>query len=360
MTRLHILVVSPKAETIRTWIKGKANEYYNSIIHIAMNGVEGLHKAQKFMPVLIIADNNLPDMNGMSFASVIKGTIECQDSKILVFDVKPNSILSNTKADFFLPVMDERQLKIFITAHIDSFFQNQYVMAAHRDEYESRKMEQLNQLPKQIDNNWVRISNIFSPYDELSGDGFDYWISPQSNTEEGVLYGFLYDCTGHGPESYPLVSSIRSLLKKNLRMYEFHRFPSLSCVMSKANDTIMDTTPSNTLTPAAAVTFYVNFKDNKLKYCPAGIPSFFVRYIGEDGYEKIECRNYLLGMFPNASFDEQEMSLTGVDELVFSSDGFSEILYHQDDDSSKEAKHDDVSAVTIQLKRPNLDKEMGV
>ena len=141
MTRLHILVASPKAETIRTWIKGKANEYYNSIIHIAMNGVEGLHKAQKFMPVLIIADNNLPDMNGMSFASVIKGTIECQDSKILVFDVKPNSILYNTKADFFLPVMDERQLKIFITAHIDSFFQNQYVMAAHRDEYESRKME---------------------------------------------------------------------------------------------------------------------------------------------------------------------------------------------------------------------------
>ncbi len=353
MTRLRILVVSPKAEIIREWIRGKPNDNYKAVVYIALTSIEGLNKAQKNMPAMVIVDNNLADMNGMSFASVLKDTIECQETKVLVFGV--DNLMEKIKADFFLPVMDDSKLEKFIVAHLDSLFQNKYFDVAHRNEYESKKIEQLNQLPKQIENNWVRISNIFSPYDQLSGDGFDYWIAPQSNTEEGVLYGFLYDCTGHGPESYPFVSSIRTLLKKNMRLYEFHRFPTLSYVMEKSNDTIMDTTPSNELTPTAAITFYVNFKENKLRYCPAGIPCFFVRYVGDEGYEKVECRNFLLGMFQDTSFDEHEMSLTGIDELVFSSDGFSEILYHQNDDNFKEAKHDDVSAITIQLKRPESE-----
>ena len=125
--------------------------------------------------------------------------------------------------------------------------------------------------------------------------------------------------------------------------------------MEKSNDFIMDTTPSSELTPAAAVAFYVNFKENQLKYCTAGIPSFFVKYVGEHGYDKIDCCNYLLGMFQDVSFDEKELSLVGIDELVFSSDGFSEILYHQHElDAFQEAKHDDVSAITIQLKRPGV------
>ena len=351
MTRIHILVVSPRAETIRRWIKGKANEYFNASIYIALDGINGLHKVQKYFPVFVIVDDMLPDMSGLSFASVVKDTVEGQESSILVFGV--DEFLMNAKADFFLPPMDDGDLQNFLVAQMESFLKNKYLTQAHREEYRLRKMEQLKQLPKQIDTRWVNISNIFSPYDELSGDGFDYWISPQPNVNDEILYGFLYDCTGHGPESYPLVSSIRTLLKKNMRLYEHYRYPSLATVMKKSNDTIIDTTPRSELTPAAAVAFHVSFKEKKLKYCTAGIPSFFVKYVGDHGYEKIDCCNFLLGMFPDVSFDEKEMSLDGIDELVFSSDGFSEILYHQHDDAFQEAKHDDVSAITIQLKRPD-------
>jgi len=352
MTRLRILVVSPKAEEIREWIKDKVSPRFNTTIHIALDGVEGLHKVQKYMPVFIIADNKLPDMNGMSFASVVKDTVEGQESSVLIFGV--DAFLPHSKAEIYLPPLDDQQLNIFLAAHIDSFFNSKYFTAAHREEYESRKNEQLKQLPKQLDNDWVSISTIFSPYDELSGDGFDYWIAPKSSQDEGILYGFLYDCTGHGPESYPFVSSIRKLLKKNLQLYELHRFKSLADVMKKSNSVIMDSTPGNELTPAAAVAFYVNFKDNKLKYCTAGIPSFYVKYIGEHGYEKMDCRNYLLGMFPDVDYDEKEMSLNGVDELVFASDGLTELLYNHDEDGYGEAKHDDVSAVTIKVKRPAM------
>ena len=351
MTRLRILIVSPRAEIIREWLKGKADSYFNLSIYIALSGVDGLRKVQKYLPVFIIADNNLPDMNGMSFASITKDTIEGQESHILVFGI--DTFLINAKADSFLPPLDDRQLQIFLTAHMESYLKNKYFVQAHREEYESRKTEQLNQLPKNLDNEFVSISNIFSPYDELSGDGFDYWIPPGSQYE-GVLYGFLYDCTGHGPESYPFVSSIRKLMKKNLKLYERHFFHSLAEVMKKANSAIMDTTPGNEMTPAAAVAFYVDFKGKLLKYCTAGIPSFYVRYTGKHGFEKMECRNYLLGMFPDVDFDEEEMSLSGVDELVFASDGLSEIIYHQNDDDVefREAKHDDVSAINIKLKRP--------
>ena len=124
MTRLRILVVSPRAETIREWIKDKANEYFNVSIHIALDGLNGLHKVQKYLPVFVIADNDLPDMNGMSFASVAKDTIEGQESNILVFGV--DKFLSNTKADFFLPVMADDQLQSFISAQLEAFFKNRY------------------------------------------------------------------------------------------------------------------------------------------------------------------------------------------------------------------------------------------
>ena len=349
MTKLQILVVSPKAETIRDWIKAMANEYFSATIYIAMDAMNGLLKAQRYMPIYIIVDNNLPDMNGMSFASVVKDTVEGQESSILVFGIR--NILANPKADYFLPPMDDRQLESFLKLQLETFLKSRFFITAHRNEYESRKREQLNKLPKQIDNEILKVTNIFSPYDELSGDGFDYWMSSKFKDGEEILYGFLYDCTGHGPESYPLVENIRGLLKRNMRLYEYLRFKSLADVMEKANKSIMDTTPADVLTPAAAVAFSLDLKHKRLRYCTADIPSFYIRYAGEQEYAKKDCRSYPLGMFDDASYDEEEMSLDDVEELVFSSDGFSEMLYHQND-VSKEAKHDDVSAVTIQLKRP--------
>ena len=349
--RLRILVVSPRAETIREWLKRNNNTAFNLSIHVAMEGMTGLHKVQMHIPVFIIVDNDLPDMNGISFASIAKDSIEGQGSKILVFGV--DKFLENMRIDFFLPPMPDNMLESFLSHQLESFLQSNFFMDAHREEYETKKQEQINMLPPKIDTNWVSVSSIFSPYDQLSGDGFDYWISPQNSQEEsGILYGFLYDCTGHGPESYPLVESIRSLLEKNIRLYEFKRFQSLSDVMERSNATIMDTTPANDLTPTAAVTFHVDFHKNKLRYCTAGIPCFFVRYAGEHKHKKIDCRNFLLGMFPGVEYDENEMDLVGVDELVFSSDGFSELIFHQQDTKAIEAKHDDVSAVIIRLKRP--------
>lgn len=347
--RLRILIVSKDAETIRQWIKGNSNyESFHLSIHISMDGLDGLRKVQMYMPVFVIVDNDLPDINGLSFASIAKDSIEGQESSILVFGV--NTFTENIKADFFLPLMPVPQLKQFINVQLESFLKNRFIMESHRAEFEKQKQEQLRHLPKTINNSWADVSNIFSPYDELSGDGFDYWF-PQK--KDGILYGFLYDCTGHGPESYPLVSSVRSLLTKNLKLYEYKRFQTLADVMKSSNSTIMDTTPINELTPTAAVAFCINFIENKLIYCAAGIPTFFVRYKGVQGFDRIKCSSFLLGMFETSSYEEEEMSISGIEELVFSSDGFSEILYSHN--SSPEAKHDDVSAVSIRFKETNKD-----
>lgn len=342
----RILVVSPAAGKIQQWLNEKITELFTISVHISTDAITGMKKVKKYFPVLIMVDDRLPDMNGMSFSAIVKDTIEGSESTIYLFNVE--KLLQNTKANYFLPVLtSDDELKNILMMQVKAFFDERYIKTIHADEYESQKALQYKSLPDSIDNSRFAVNSVFSPFDQLSGDGFDYWVGEEGNG----LYGFLFDCTGHGPLSYPLVGNIRADLKKSCKFLQAGVFKTLSEALEDVNFDIFNTSPNNDPSPTAAIIFYLDFEKNLLNYCTAGIPGFFIRRSGADHFEKRSARNYLLGMVPNAKFDDAHLSLEAIDELIFSSDGFSEILYHRDKLPKDMAKHDDVSAITVQLKR---------
>ncbi len=340
-----LLIVSPIGEIIYRWLETAVIKRFDIECHIVTRATEGFKVARKMTPALIVIDDNLPDMNGMSFSAILRDMVEGAGSKIYLFNIE--KLLPHTKADFYLPKMEYEELQPFLIMQIKRFFKNHYIEMVYSQELLSKRMDQLSSLPKPITENKFSISGIFSPFDQLSGDGYDYWLGDDNNG----IYGFLFDCTGHGPTAYPFVANIRSALKKSFRLFQNGFFKSLPEVMHDINFDVINSSTKECLSPTAAIVFHIDFEKNKLEVCTAGIPCFYYRKKGESDFTMQMCRNFLLGMIHNATFDPLEMDLGDVEELMFTSDGFSEIFQHKNNLPKHTAKHDDVSAITVQISR---------
>lgn len=347
--RGSILIVSPEGEKIKGWLDEKLTKCFDLSTELAEDGLAGIKKVKKLLPPIVIVDDKLADMNGMCFSSIIKDTVEGEGSTVFLYNF--DHLMQNNKANYFLPMYrNDEDVKRLLLMQVRTFLESNILARARGDEISLKKAEQLNELPKDISSENFQVSSIFSPFDRLSGDGFDYWLGEDS--ANSILYGYLYDCTGHGPQSYPLVGSIRASLKKSCRLYEMGFFDSLADLMKDINFDIFNTEIGNDPSPTAAIVFAISSSENVLRYCTAGIPGFYVRKHGEKIFEKILTRNMLLGFLPEANFDEMQLSLNGIEELLFSSDGFSEIFYHRDSLPEPMAKHDDVSSIIVKLKHP--------
>lgn len=344
-----ILLISNDPAPVMEWLKDWTSKYDVSLFE-ATDGLSGLQQYNQLHPVLTVIDACLKDLNGMSLASIIKDTQDGNEATIYLYNLK--KILQNTKADFYFVVENDKELYDAMQAQVHSFLEKRFMEKMHSSEIMRAEKQQYDQLPRPIDNSIFKISTLFSPMAKLSGDCYDYW----TGEDDTGLYGFLFDCTGHDIMSFSQVGMIRSFLKKSCKMYQMGLIEGgTSEVLSEVNNDLftVDTNP----TPVAAIVFFINFKDNTLEYCTAGIPSFFIR---ENGAIKvIESSNFLLGFIDNSEFHSETMHLDTIDEIIFSSDGFSELLFHNDDIREADiAKHDDVSAITIWLKRTEASEKL--
>ena len=338
-----VLVVSPKAEAIARPLEIALSRYAVAV-RMSASGMEGFEIISRESPCMVIVDADLPDLPGMSFASIIKDMENGGKTCVYLYNIK-GPLLFNTKADAYYFEMDEVSSKALLS-QVEDFFIRRYLRASQDEAFLRWKIKQYERLPKLIDKSTFRISGIFSPRNELSGDCYDYWID---ENDSGV-YGFLFDCTGHDVESASQVGAVRVVMKKNIEPYQYHVVPSLAEAFREANNNIfalIDEDPA----PVAALAFHIDFASNTLCYCLAGMPGFFLRRVGKQTFEAILQQNFPLGYEENTEYNDDSLSLDGVDELVFSSDGFSELVFHHHEvQEARIAKHDDVSAVIVSLK----------
>lgn len=345
-----LLIVSPNHEEIAQWFDRHIDKKWGFQVYSTATAIEGFRLQEKYKPILIVVDDQLPDMNGMSFCAIVKDTPRGKKTTVYVFNVRV--FLANTKANFHLPVFEDRDdLRKILMFQVNFFLKSVVINKKYEAEIKKELSRQYSQLPAPINNNNFTTFNIFSPFDQLSGDCFGYW----TGENDSCLFGFLFDCTGHGPESYPLVGAIRSGLEKNCHLYQVGLLEDLSEILSDLNDDVFSTSPKPI--PTAVIVFRIDHAKGEMKYCTGGIPGFFVKKTGEDQFRRVLARGGLIGMFEDKTYTERTYSLENVEEIIFSSDGFSEIIFHNDRLPKPMAKHDDVSAVIVTLKRRNQNME---
>lgn len=81
-----ILVVDDEADVITLAEEILKKEGYK--IHGALNGAEGIEKAMKLKPDLILLDINMPDMDGWEVLSALKMDEETEGIPVAIFTVR--------------------------------------------------------------------------------------------------------------------------------------------------------------------------------------------------------------------------------------------------------------------------------
>ena len=237
----------------------------NANIHTARSGIAGLRLIQMYTPVIIIIDDELPDIRGGSLSTIIKDFSNPLDSLVYIINVRSN-ILPNTKADYLISSDCSTDSLI---KNIINNFNTKMLQILQREAYENAIIIQNKMLPEKVKNNDIIVNHIFSPYSILSGDGLNYWIF------KDCLYGFIFDCIGHDLSSHTQAQAMWTYLKKALKMFQTGVWKSLADAMEDINNDLFDT-PDMTagrcsFTPA--LLFVLDFKKYIFRYCPAGFPS---------------------------------------------------------------------------------------
>ena len=336
-----ILIISSKEEIIQEWLFNVMEEF-NVEFFMCKTGIEGIDKLQTIKPALAIIDSELSDINGMSLTAIIKNTLVGAKTEIFLFNL--STMYPDIKADQICFKVEENNLKNFLTSQSKLFVEKIELKRRHEDEIIKAKALQYEYLPDQIDTETLKVHYLFSPFGELSGDGCDFWMG---DNDKNKLFGFLFDCTGHDLTSFSQCSEFRMLLKKNLRLHEMGIYGSLSEVLQTINSDLfmIDNDPPT----AAGIAFSLDMEKRVFYYASAGINIILKRPISSEKYQEIVTPSAPFGIEPDMKYVDENFSINGIDKIIISSDGFTEVMVTDSKDLPKEnvAKHDDVTAIFI-------------
>ncbi len=314
-------------------------------VFTATTGIDGLLIAQTVNPFLVVIDNDLPDFSGSSLASIIKDFSNNGDN--IVYLINASHIIQNTKADCFLSTDF-----VFEDLCEDIIEKLEFKLLLHIREMDFRAAINLQNgmLPKPIKSQHYSVNYIFSPYNQLSGDGLYFWES-----EDNQVLGFMFDCVGHELSSYAQVSAMFNYLRKAMISYKKGTFTTLSEVMTEINTDILavsfDNFNCNLCRMTPAIVFFIDFKKGMMKYCPAGFPAMLIKARDNNKFQKVSLRSYPLGYKLSANFEEYTVSVKNMSQIVFTTDGYLELLQSFGKKKElKKAKHDDVSAIYVNIK----------
>lgn len=281
-----LVLVIDDSSFIRAYMKNILEKIGFQVI-CAANGLEGVAFFEKFCPPIVLIDANMPIMDGFTTCKTIR---QMKNGKNALLYMITTESSKHVIEKAFQVGFDEYYKKPFT---IDCVFETKMKklikdkqiiqkLTYRKKELDDARLLQNMLLPKEFNNKFVSIKNIFSAYDYVSGDMLDYWWEEKDET----VYGYILDSMGHSLSSAMQVSAIRMLFcqatKSGLQ---------LNSILSYINYEIFkSSTPKRLISiVTTAIIFSINCKGKILSYSAAGISPFFI--MTKDGQiEKIKTR----------------------------------------------------------------------
>lgn len=166
----------------------------------------------------------------------------------------------------------------------------------------------------------LNLGVVFRPAGYVSGDIFE--ISQLDDEHVGF---FLGDAVGHGVPAALLTLVIAKSLRKLDRIDGRFTIVPPAEALRRLNIELTDR-PGSGHRFATAVYGVINTRTREARIAGAGHPPPILTRDG--AIERVETEGPLLGVFPEAAFDEAHVTLGQRDALVLFSDGF-ETVYHE-------------------------------
>ena len=300
------------------------------------NGAEGLRLFQELKPRVVIIDAVMPEMDGFVVFSVMHN-IDIEQKCVFVMVTSSQNEGDMERAFtigfddyFFKPV----NMFLFV-AKIKKMLWDKIrcIDEIEKDEIAKTRYVQTSMLPIWIDNAYVSVEHLYSPFEEVSGDFLEYLWDEKTRT----LRGYIFDVAGHGLSSAMQVFAIKMLFSQGRNRF--------STMMDYVNREMFRNNQHENM--VAAISFEVDLRTNMLRFTAAGISPFKV-LTNMGMTETIKTTGFPLGYDKNTRYRSRSFSLNGVKEIIFGSDGYFELL---DRNLDMKTKEDDASAVIVKIKR---------
>jgi len=366
-------------------------------VDCAENGREGLIKALKNLPDIVICDVLMPVFNGWQTLSVFRGTNKLQcipfiflTAKTTMEDLRkgmnlgaddyltkpfsPTELISIIKMRLKIVDRIKSYEKLKNKRNVESAVENFRSKEKDKNDNFCQSLERAKAVQNVILPNYEKINGLFKDYfsyyvpkDTISGDFF--WIR---EVDDEILVGVI-DCTGHGVPAALLTMICYTQL--NIAVDRFN-LTSPAQIINKVNDLIVDfmgVNDNNLTSDGMDIAICtLNYKNKTIKYAGAKRPLYFVSnkletiQINKDrlkviennkGDKLFEFRGDRLSVGANVSnfyTREQHFKFDDGDKVYLSTDG---LVDQYGGEHFKRFKSRHLKELLLSLKNESMDSQ---
>ncbi|HEV57552.1 MAG TPA: hypothetical protein ENN87_08645 [Phycisphaerales bacterium] len=170
-------------------------------------------------------------------------------------------------------------------------------------------------LPHRLpDSDRLRWAVLFRPAEWVSGDIYDV-----QRLDEQHIGFYIADAVGHSMPAALLTMFLKhAIILRETRDNDYRLFPPVE-VLRQANDRMAAQELAGCLF-ATCCYGLLNFRTLQLTFARAGHPYPILIRPGQEP-QQLECRGGLLGVFPQADFQQRSVQLASGDKVLLTSDG---------------------------------------
>jgi PAS domain S-box-containing protein len=154
------------------------------------------------------------------------------------------------------------------------------------------------------------VAAYYQPAREVGGDFYDFLELPHGRL--GLLVG---DATGHGMPAALLMATTRGMLRAGAQTSD-----SPSEILERVNNYLYPDIPPNMFVTCLAA--LLDSRTGRLQYANAGHDLPYLRHA--DGVSELRARGMPLGLMPNMSYEQKEITLEPGESVLLYSDGLVE------------------------------------
>jgi serine phosphatase RsbU (regulator of sigma subunit) len=312
----RIVVIDDNANDLQ--VTRRFLERHGYVISAATSGEDGLQLAASVMPDAIVVDYRMPGMDGFEVTRRIKADPQLHTIPVLLLTGADSASyvvegLGAGADDFVTKGSDTEILLARLRALLRvKRYQDQLRKLneqTRRDLQIARRVQEALVPPGTFQSPRLQIRSAYIPSETLSGDFYDYFL------QNGAVYLFVADVSGHGLPAAILVSLLKSYIHT-----EADSSTKLSDLMARLNDFLF----SVSLPTQFATAQLFRIKDSSVMYANAAHPGFLHFQRSSGKATLFEQPSYLLGAMPEMLYDEYPLKVSPGDTLFVYTDGLTD------------------------------------
>jgi serine phosphatase RsbU (regulator of sigma subunit) len=322
--RQRIIVVDDNANDVQVIRRFLERRGYDVIP--ALSGEEGLRLAAQTIPDAIVVDYRMPGMDGFEVTHRIKNDLQLQTIPVLMLTGSDSAqhVVEGLGAgadDYVTKGSDVEILAARLRALLRmKAYQDQLRrmnQQMRRDLQIARRVQEALVPQREFHALNIEIRSAYIPSEVLSGDFYDYFM------QDGQLYLFVADVSGHGLPAAILVSMLKSYIHT-----EAASELSLANFMTSLNDFLFSVSLP---TQYATAAFFRMDEQGQLVYSNAAHPPFLLYQRDKARTAIFEQPGNLLGAMPHMVFEEFSLHVSPGDTLFVYTDGLTDRCNEQGD-----------------------------